>query len=103
MNVQTETIQTLRDVRARRDEILDVMAEYRILNVRVFGSIARSDASPDSDIDFPVEYPAEFTLLDLSEVTLRLKHLLGRNVHLADANHLRDELRTYILDEAEPL
>ncbi|MCC6612792.1 MAG: nucleotidyltransferase domain-containing protein [Anaerolineae bacterium] len=103
MSVQTEPIQTLDDVRARRDEILDMMAQYRILNVRVFGSIARGDATPGSDIDFLVEYPAEFTLLDLSEVTLRLKDLLGRKVHLADGNHLREELRSTILDEAKPL
>lgn len=47
---------TLEDLRARRDEILRVAAAEKAHNVRVFGSVARGDARPDSDIDLVVDF-----------------------------------------------
>jgi predicted nucleotidyltransferase len=42
-------------LKAKRDEILRVCAKYGAYNVRVFGSVARSEADEQSDIDFLVE------------------------------------------------
>lgn len=42
-------------LRARRDEILRIAAKHGARNVRLFGSAARGDAGPASDLDFLVE------------------------------------------------
>lgn len=48
---------TLAEVRAKRAEILRAAETYRVTNVRVFGSVARGDATARSDIDFLVDLP----------------------------------------------
>ena len=52
MDETTQTIPTLKTVRAMRDEILQLTSQYGASDVRVFGSVARGDSSQDSDIEF---------------------------------------------------
>jgi uncharacterized protein len=73
---------TLEDLRARRDEILRIAAAEKARNVRVFGSVARGDAGPDSDIDFVVDFEPDYSLMNLSGLYLDLEALLGRKVHV---------------------
>ena len=73
-------VPTLRALRARRREILNVAANRGARNVRVFGSVARDEATADSDIDFLVEMEPGRTALDLSELILDLQDALGRRV-----------------------
>ncbi len=75
---------TLAELQARRDEILEVAASNRAGNVRVFGSVARGEARPDSDVDFLVEFEPGASLLDLSGLHLDLEELLGRPVHVVE-------------------
>ena len=75
---------TLDDLRARRDEILRIAARHGAHNVRVFGSVARGQARPDSDIDFLVEFEPERTVLDLSSLILDLQEALGRKVDVVE-------------------
>ncbi len=49
---------------ARRGEILAVAARYGVTNIRVFGSVARREAGPDSDLDLLVTFPRGTSLLD---------------------------------------
>lgn len=74
----------LEDLRARREEILRIAQTNGAYNVRVFGSVARGEARPDSDIDFLVEFEPERTLLDLSELILDLEEALGRKVDVVE-------------------
>jgi uncharacterized protein len=75
---------TLSDLRTRRTEILRVAAAYRVSNVRVFGSVARGDARPTSDVDFVVDVPPEcrgFAYFGLLEDLRRaLESVVGRRV-----------------------
>ena len=50
---------------SRRREILELAARHGARNVRVFGSVARGDDRPDSDIDLLVDVEAGRTLLDV--------------------------------------
>ncbi len=50
---------TFEDIRAKREDILRIAEERGLTNIRVFGSIARGDATEDSDIDFLVSYMPE--------------------------------------------
>ena len=73
---------TLADLRARREEILNAAAAEGAVNVRVFGSVARSQATPSSDIDFVVDFKPGYSLMDLSGLHLSLEALVGRQVHV---------------------
>jgi len=94
---------TLDDLHAHRAEILALAERYGAYNVRVFGSVARGDATPDNDVDLLVNLPSHFSLLDLSELVGALQTLLGCPVQIASAAHLRDELRPYILRDVVSL
>ena len=76
---------TLDDLRQRRDEILRIAGQYGASNVRVFGSIARGDARPDSDVDLLVDFSPTTSLYEMVGLWLDLKDLLGREVDVADS------------------
>jgi predicted nucleotidyltransferase len=101
MSEQRE-IPTLAALRARRDEILRIAAARGAYNVRVFGSVARGDARPDSDIDFLVDFEPGRDVLDLSELILDFEEALGHSIDLV---HVRRQTATavQIQREAVPL
>lgn len=67
---------------ANRVEIAQVLARYGASNLRVFGSVARREERPGSDIDCLVELAPGSTLLTLASLQLELGELLGREVDL---------------------
>ncbi len=66
----------------KREQVLALIARYGGYNVRVFGSVARGEARPDSDVDFLVQFPEGTSMFDLVELWLDLQELLGRDVSL---------------------
>lgn len=66
----------------RRAEIAQVLARYGASNLRVFGSVARREDGPNSDIDCLVELASGSTLFTLASLQLELGDLLGREVDL---------------------
>jgi predicted nucleotidyltransferase len=89
-------------VRAKRDEILKLAAKYGAYNVRVFGSIARQQAGPDSDVDLLVDLKPGVGL-EFVELWDELENLLGRDVDLATENSLHWYIKERVLREAVPL
>jgi len=87
----------------KRDEILGIAAKHGARNVRIFGSAARGDAGPDSDIDFLVEMEPGRSLFDLGDLMSDLRDLLGRNVDIVTESSIYWLLRRRILSEAKPL
>lgn len=71
---------TLAELRARRDEILRIAEQRGARNVRVFGSVARGDATRASDVDFLVDFEPGRSLVDLSGLILDLEEVLGHRV-----------------------
>jgi len=69
-------------VKEKRDEILRIAAEHGARNVRVFGSVARGDFGPDSDVDFLVEMEPGRSLMDMGGLLMDLQDLLSCKVHL---------------------
>ncbi|MCC6803641.1 MAG: nucleotidyltransferase family protein, partial [Anaerolineae bacterium] len=86
-----------------RDEILWLARKHGASNVRVFGSVARGEASEASDIDFLVDFPADYSLWDRIGLKQDLEDLLGRPVDVVLAERLREILRDDILRESIPL
>jgi len=67
-------------VKSKREEILAIAACHGARNVRVFGSVARGRARPDSDLDLLVQLDAGRSLLDLIAIKQDLEDLLGYKV-----------------------
>lgn len=99
-----EAIPTLEALRARRDEILALAERYGASNVRVFGSVARGDATPDSDIDLLVDFAPDASLYDLSGLWQDLRALMGREVDVVeDHAGLRERFRRRIMKDVVSL
>jgi predicted nucleotidyltransferase len=74
----------------QRGALLDASRSYGARDVRVFGSVARHDERPDSDIDLLVELDTERTLLDLVAFGREASEILGMPVDVATADMLPD-------------
>ena len=87
----------------QREEILRIAAKHGARNVRVFGSVARGDAGPQSDIDFLIDVGPETTPWFPAGLIIDLEALLGRSVDVAMDGALHEYLRDRISAEAVPL
>jgi predicted nucleotidyltransferase len=86
-----------------RPAILRAAKAHGAGNVRVFGSVARGEASADSDVDLLVDLEPGRSLLDHAALVIELETLLGRKVDVAIARGLRSRIRDRVLKEAIPL
>jgi predicted nucleotidyltransferase len=91
------------DLQNRRQEILDVAASHGAHNVRLFGSVARGEARPGSDVDLLVDMDSDRSLLDLVGLGQDLEELLACKVDVLTDASLHPALRDRILAEARPL
>lgn len=66
----------------KRGAILDLMARYGASNVRIFGSVARGEAGPESDVDLLVQFPERTSIFDIVGLWQDLSQLLQREVDL---------------------
>ena len=87
----------------KRLQILQVATKHGASNVRVFGSSARGESGPDSDVDFLVDLEPSRSLLDHAGLVVELEDLLGRPVDVVPAKTLKARVRDRILREAVPL
>ena len=91
------------DLKSKRDEIIGIATTHGARNLRVFGSVARGDDRPDSDVDLLVDMDSERSLLDLVALGQDLEDLLQRKVDVLTAASVHPALRDRILSEARPL
>lgn len=88
----------------RRSQILAIVAKHGAYNVRVFGSVARGEATAESDIDFLVDYDLEkITPWFPGGLLLDLEQLLNRKVDIATVDMLKERIRDRVLREAVAL
>ena len=98
-----ESINIKEIVATKRDDVLKIAKLRGAKNLRIFGSVARGDSGPDSDIDLLVEMEESRTLFDMAELTLDLEELFGRKVHVCTPDSIYWLLRKKILREAQPI
>ena len=89
----------LRRLREHRDEL---QRRFGVKSLAIFGSVARGEAGPDSDIDILVEFDLEahvglFKMVELKEF---LEHVLGRPVDIVTLDGLRTWMRDRVQKEA---
>ena len=90
-------------LKGRREEILRLATRHGARNVRVFGSVARGEAGPESDVDFLVETGPVPSSWFPAGLLVDLEDLLGRKVHVLTEGALHPKLKNRILREAVPL
>ena len=87
----------------KRKQILEIAARHGARNVRVFGSVARGEASPDSDVDLLVDVGPTHSRWFPAGLVLDLEELLDREVDVVTEDALHWYIRDRVLEEAIPL
>ncbi len=82
-----------RQVRRKRRDLVAAAAAHDVTNLRVFGSVARGEDRPDSDVDLLVDLPPHMGLLGLGRVQADLEAILGTKVDLVPSNDLKPAVR----------
>jgi len=90
-------------VKAHREEILAICARHDARNVRIFGSVARGDSRPDSDLDLLVECGPNPTLWWPGGIVADLEDLLGVHVDVVTEAGINRYLKKRIMAEARSL
>lgn len=88
---------------ANRDEINAIVARHHGRSVAVFGSVARGDEGPGSDIDLLVEFEPGTRAFEILTLGAELEDVLGVKVDVGTPESLRERLREEVLAEAVPL
>ena len=86
----------------KREQILRLAAAHGVYNIRVFGSLARHEATENSDVDFLVD-GLENAAWAGGRLLMDLQSMLGRSVDLVSEDDLHDLIREAVLQEAVPL
>lgn len=83
----------------------ELLARFGVKAMAVFGSVARDEAKPNSDVDLLVEFHPGYPggLFRYVELKQALEGLLGRPVDLITAGHIKPRLKARILAECHPV
>ena len=87
----------------KRQQVLEIAQGHGARNVRLFGSVARGEATATSDLDLLIEMTPERTLLDVIAIKQDLEELLGCKVDVVTEAAISPYLRDKVLHEAVSL
>ncbi len=88
-----------RRVRRNRHKLVAAAAAHGITRLRVFGSVARGDDRPDSDLDLLADLPPGLSLFGLGRVEAELEDIVSARVDLAPAENLKPHIRSRVEQE----
>ena len=97
-----QTIEQL-PIKLPKDKIVAFCQRHQIRKLSLFGSVLREDFTPESDIDFLVEFlsGAEITYFDLAQMERELSEMLdGRQIDLRTPAELSSYFRQEVLETA---
>jgi predicted nucleotidyltransferase len=90
-------------IKALAPQLEALLAQYGASNLAVFGSVARGQATSNSDVDLLVDLPPGTSLLDHAALKLELEELLQQKVDLIRRRNLKPSLRQRVEAEAVAL
>ena len=83
----------LDEIRAKRDEIYAIARKHKAEKLWVFGSCARKEERPDSDVDLLVKFYGGASLFTASRLKTEVADLLGFDVDVISAGCIGDNSR----------
>jgi uncharacterized protein len=90
----------------KRDEVLAIvkahqntLQELGVKSLDLFGSVARDEARPNSDVDFLVEFSKPIGFFEFFQLQHYLEDILGRDIDLGTQDALREHLREPVLKD----
>ena len=91
----------------KRDQVIQILnnhqyqiRQFGVSSLSLFGSVARDQADPKSDVDFLVEFSKPVGLFKMAELQLFLQDILGCQVDLGTSRSLKPRLKNNVLEEA---
>jgi len=94
----------------QRDEVLAILAQHQnslkrfcVKSLAIFGSVARDEARPDSDVDILVEFEGPVTFDCYMDLKFYLEDHLGTRVDLVSKRTLKPQIRASVEQEAIPV
>jgi predicted nucleotidyltransferase len=88
-------------VESRREQVMTIAARHHASRVRLFGSAARGEDRPDSDIDLLVDFDQDSSLFDLMRMARELEALFGRAVDVVSAGGLKSRDRAILAQSVD--
>ncbi len=83
-----------------RIKIISILVKHGIKRISVFGSYARNEATPKSDLDLIVEFPEGTSLLDHVGIEIELSEALNMKIDLLSRNGISPYIKDQVLKEA---
>jgi len=84
-------------------KIIRLLAKHKPKKIGIFGSFARHEESPRSDIDILVDFEEQKSLLDLIEIEMELTDALNRKIDLITEASVHPYLKNYILKDLQTI
>ena len=82
-----------------KKKIITILVKY-VKKISIFGSYARNEATPKSDLDLIVEFPKGITLLDHIGIEMELSEALNMKIDLLSRNGISPYIKNQVLKEA---
>ena len=91
------------DVATIKERIVPILREAGVVRSSLFGSVARGEARPGSDVDLLVELPGDRDMFDFMDLEEKLGAALGKKVDMLTFRSIHHLLRDRILKEQVPI
>ena len=101
--MQQNSRNILQNIQEKRQEIIKIATKYGASNIRIFGSVARGEATENSDIDFLMDIKSGHSLLHRISLIQELEDLLNCKVDVAKPQQLHEIIKEQVLQESIPL
>jgi hypothetical protein len=86
-------------VRRRRDALVAAAYSHGVSNLQVFGSVARGEEGPNSDLDLLADFPPGMGLFGLGRLRTDLEAIIDAPVDVIPASDLKPDVRARVADE----
>ena len=83
-----------------KETIISILVKHGIKRILVFGSYARNEATPKSDLDLIVDFPEGTSLLDHVGIEIELSEALNMKIDLLSRNGISPYIKDHVLKEA---